>query len=132
MSRTPPAPHSGGAGMRWLFFRASGRIGRRLFVLGWLLLTAVNGFFLAILLGMDSETSAFTSWSWLALAAGLATVGASAMLAVKRLHDIDQNGALAVLIFVPILSIVMLMALAVWPGTPGPNAYGDHFNGPSD
>lgn len=118
-------------GMTWLFFSTSGRIGRQLFVLGWLLLTAVSGFFLAILFAAPEGSAALTVWSAFATVAGLLSLWASVMLTVKRLHDIDMAGALAVLIFVPALSMLVVAALAIWPGSPGPNSHGEASNRPS-
>ena len=105
-----------GATMGWLFLSAGGRIDRTLFVLGWLFLTALNGFFLAVLFSLDEESSAMAFWSILSLAVGLFTVVASVMLTIKRLHDIKAAGAFAVLIFVPMLSILVLAILALLPG----------------
>ncbi|WP_099865797.1 DUF805 domain-containing protein [Pararhizobium haloflavum] len=130
-----PAPGGGfwsvrHAGMRWLLFSPSGRIGRKLFILGWLLLTAMNGFMLSVLLAQDEGGAGLAVWTIVALGAGVITVWASAMLSVKRLHDVDMAGALAVLIFVPALSILVLVALAVWPGTQGPNSFGTKRDAP--
>jgi uncharacterized membrane protein YhaH (DUF805 family) len=113
-----------GATMGWLFLSAGGRIDRTLFVLGWLFLTALNGFFLAVLFSLDEESSAMAFWSILSLAAGLFTVVASVMLTIKRLHDINAAGAFAVLIFVPMLSILVLAILALLPGR-APDGNGD-------
>lgn len=118
------------ADMAWLFLRASGRIGRQLFVLGWLFLTAINGFFLGILFAQEEGSDALAAWSTVALFAGAFAVWASAMLTVKRLHDIDKPGIFAVLIFVPMISILLLLVLAILPGTAGRNTYGDMPNAP--
>ncbi len=44
-------------------------------------------------------------------------------LIVRRLHDKDMTGWLALLIPIPIGSLVLLILL-IGPGTPGPNRYG--------
>lgn len=124
----PPAPPPGA--MRWLFFSASGRIGRTLFVLGWLYLSVVNGLMIALLIGQSSNGDPPLVLSLMALAVGGFTLWPSAMLTVKRLHDVDLAGAFAILIFVPALSIILLVGLSLWKGTPGPNSYGDRSDAP--
>lgn len=42
---------------------------------------------------------------------------------VRRLHDQDKTGWLALLAIVPIANIVLLVFMCL-PGTPGPNQYG--------
>lgn len=109
--------------MGWLFMRLGGCIGRRLFVLGWLFLTAINGFFLSVLLAQEGSAG-LEAWSLAILIAGILALWASVALTVKRLHDIGKSGVFAVLVFVPLVSIVLLVVLALVPGTGGANAYG--------
>ena len=123
----PPRTGPGSMGARgatvgWLFLSSRGRIDRTLFVLGWLFLTALNGFFLAILFSLDEDSPAMALWSVMSLVAGLFTVVASIMLTIKRLRDINAASAFAVLIFVPMLSFLVLAVLALLPGrAPGAN-----------
>lgn len=46
------------------------------------------------------------------------------MLSVKRLHDMGFTGMLAVALFVPVVSIVLLFWMCIGPSDKGPNAYG--------
>ena len=45
-------------------------------------------------------------------------------LAVRRLHDFNQSGWWAVLLFVPGVNLIFLLALMVIPGTEGENRFG--------
>ncbi|AZN69877.1 DUF805 domain-containing protein [Georhizobium profundi] len=109
---------AGGATLFWLFLSGQGRIGRRLFVLGWLFLTAINGFLLSILLKLDEESEAVLFWISVSFVVGLFTLAASIMLTIKRLRDINAASAFAVLIFIPMLSLIVLGLLALIPGQP--------------
>lgn len=55
-----------------------------------------------------------------ALLMGLAVL----FLASNRLRDIDRSGWWVVLLFVPLVHAVVLVGLAFWPGTRGPNRFG--------
>lgn len=46
------------------------------------------------------------------------------IIGVKRLHDIEASGWWILLLFVPFVSIGLTVALLVYPGTKGSNAYG--------
>jgi uncharacterized membrane protein YhaH (DUF805 family) len=106
------------ATLGWLFFSSKGRIGRRLFVLGWLFLTAINGFLLSILISLDEDGGSTLFWTLLTFAAGIFTLVVSVMLTIKRLRDINASSAFAVLIFIPMLSLFVIGLLALLPGKP--------------
>ena len=44
---------------------------------------------------------------------------------VRRMHDIDKSGWLALLIFIPIVGSLFGFVLALLPGTNGPNDFGE-------
>lgn len=44
-------------------------------------------------------------------------------LVVRRLHDQNRSGWLLVLMLIPVFNLVLLVAIALWPGTRGPNRY---------
>ncbi|MDR4494899.1 MAG: DUF805 domain-containing protein [Nitrospirales bacterium] len=46
---------------------------------------------------------------------------------VKRLHDLDKSGWVAVTLFIPILNIMILFILGLAPGTEGPNRFGEEL-----
>ena len=55
---------------------------------------------------------------------GLPLFVAQLVLVAKRCHDIGLPGSYVLLLFVPVLGLAWLVALAIIPGNPGPNAYG--------
>lgn len=44
--------------------------------------------------------------------------------AVCRLHDVDRSGWWILALLVPILGQILVLRMALWPGTPGSNRYG--------
>lgn len=46
------------------------------------------------------------------------------VFSVRRLHDFEQTGWLAILLFVPIANLILPLVLWLVPGTPGANRYG--------
>jgi uncharacterized membrane protein YhaH (DUF805 family) len=134
MAEQPPAQPPQGharADMVWALFRLSGRLSRKPFILGWLFLTAINGMFLGQVIGFqeaDGQPGAF--WSLMFLTCVAISFWASMALSIKRLHDMGYPGALAICLVVPAISIIALLAFCVWPGTAGPNTYGERTNEP--
>ena len=56
---------------------------------------------------------------------GLATILPGLSVWVRRLHDINKNGAwVLLLIFVPIIGFIFAIIWGCEKGTPGPNQYG--------
>jgi len=51
------------------------------------------------------------------------------MQIVKRLHDLDKEEIWAILIFVPLVSVIFLLYLIFTDGTVGPNRYGEDPKG---
>ncbi|MEM5581193.1 DUF805 domain-containing protein [Roseibium sp. AS2] len=45
-------------------------------------------------------------------------------LVIKRLQDVGQSGFLALLIFVPVISLIMLIVLGLVPSQAAPNRHG--------
>ncbi|MDI7862187.1 DUF805 domain-containing protein [Rhizobiaceae bacterium n13] len=116
--------------MKWLFFSPSGRAGRQIFILGWLFWVMVNSYIAAKLVLSQDDDARMLFWGAIFLASALLSVFSSVMLTIKRLHDVGMPGALAVCLFVPVFSIVALVALCVWPSNDGANAYGARSDGP--
>lgn len=94
-----------------LFSRA-GRIGRIRYLgysMGlWFLIMAVTGVLSALV------------WPGLLVLGYVALLYVQIMLAIKRSHDFDVTGWLALLAFVPLLNLAFLFV----PGTDGPNRFG--------
>jgi len=103
------------------FFRPAGRIARREYALGVGLIVALNLAVLAYLFARDALAPAVLI---LVAAAGLPLLVAQLVLVAKRCHDIGLPGSYVLLLFVPLLGIAWLVALAIIPGNAGPNAYG--------
>jgi uncharacterized membrane protein YhaH (DUF805 family) len=115
----------------WLFFRFSGRVSRAAYFLAGLLIAIVQGFLLyRLTLAPEGSAASQTLLSvfWLVM---LLAIWANVALSVKRLHDIGKPGLIAVLLFIPVISIVAFVALCLIRGNPGPNQYGPHPNAPA-
>jgi uncharacterized membrane protein YhaH (DUF805 family) len=108
----------------WLFFRFNGRVGRVVYFLAGLLLAVVQAFFLYRFMQVDEASTAGQMWASLFWVAVIASVWSNVALGVKRLHDFDKPGIVAVALFIPVVSIVAFIALCLIPGDPGPNRYG--------
>lgn len=114
----------------WLFFRTSGRVSRMAYLLAGLMVAIIQAFPLYRFTLVEEGSPESQLWSVLFLLAFLASLWSNIALAVKRLHDFDKAGLAAGLLFVPVLSFVALFVLCLFPGTPGPNRYGQRTNSP--
>ncbi len=112
------------AGMGWLFFSPAGRLGRLAFFLAWLFWLAVAGVPVAQIVAHRAEIGTPMVWSVVFILIAAVSVVSLVMLAIKRLHDLNQPAPLAICLFIPALSIFAFAALCWLPGTPGPNPYG--------
>ena len=135
MSHTQPEhqgsrPQAGAARLRWFFFGMSGRIGRLPYILGNLFFVAVTGLIVYRLMVVPADSREINLWSLLFILLLPTLLWTSIAMAVKRLHDINLHGAVAVCLFVPAVSLVAMLVLCFWPGTPGGNDYGDETNEP--
>lgn len=110
--------------MQWLFFSPSGRLSRLPYFLGWLFWVAVSGFVLARMYANEENDIALALWTLVLVVTSLVAAASIVMLSVKRLHDIGYPGALAICMFIPVLSPVIFITLCLWPGKPGANEYG--------
>lgn len=46
---------------------------------------------------------------------------------IRRLHDMNQSGWLAILVLVPFVNSILSIIVLFVPGTPGPNVYGEPY-----
>lgn len=114
----------------WLFFRFNGRVSRAAYFLAGLLLAVVQGFLLYRFVQVEQGSPASQLWAsafWVAVAV---SVWSNMALGVKRLHDLNRPGVLALSLFVPVISIIAFLVLCFFPGVPGPNQYGRNTNTP--
>ncbi len=110
--------------VRWALFSFKGRIARQSFWLGALFIIAVQGLILARLISTNEEGTSSLMWSFMLLISWPLSIWMGLALAVKRLHDINLNALFAAVIFIPLLSTVLLLALAFIPSYQDTNAYG--------
>jgi uncharacterized membrane protein YhaH (DUF805 family) len=115
----------------WLFFRFSGRVSRAAYFLAGLFIAIVQAFLLYRFTLVPEESTAGQGWAaafWLVM---VVAVWANIALSVKRLHDMGRPGLIAVVLFIPVISIIAFIALCLMPGEPGPNRYGERPNAPA-
>lgn len=117
--------------LTWLFFRFSGRVGRAAYFLAGLLLAIIHAFLLYRFTLVPEESASGRTWALLFWLSVLVALWCNVALGVKRLHDIDRPGVLAVALFLPVISIIAFIALCFMPGTPGPNRFGNQPNAPA-
>ena len=117
-------------GMGWFLFGLSGRISRVPFVLATLLQVAVLGISFSRVMQVPEDSSAFATWGTIFFVSFLASIWVTVATSIKRLHDINIPGAVVVCLFVPAVSVIAYLVLCFWPGTQGPNDYGDDYNRP--
>lgn len=112
----------------WLFFRLSGRASRAAYILAFLLLVIVQVFCAyRVMLAPEASTS-LEVWSFALLLSIVGSLWSHVALSVKRLHDFGKPGIIAIVLFIPIVSIVAFLVLCIIPGDPGPNRYAKQTN----
>ncbi|MCY6382721.1 DUF805 domain-containing protein [Hoeflea prorocentri] len=127
---TPAPPKRHTPAMGWFFFSPSGRIDRLPYILGLLFLTAVNGFLLSRLAAVPEDSTEFVFWSFVGFTTALGSIWSAIAIAVKRLHDMNVPGAVAVCLFIAPIAFLTVLVLCLWPGSSGPNRFGEHRNRP--
>lgn len=116
--------------LTWLFFKTSGRVSRAAYFLGGLLVAIAQALPLYRFTLVPEGTSESETWALLFMAAFLVSLWSNVALAVKRLHDLNRPGLVALVLFVPVVSIVAFLVLCLFPGDRGPNRYGARTNAP--
>lgn len=65
-------------------------------------------------------------WNWLASIASLLLIIPTAGITVRRLHDINKSGWLALLFLIPVVNIILLIVwMAMTDSDTGANQYGE-------
>ncbi len=108
----------------WLMFALDGRIARKSYILGQLLILAVLGVIITRIVATTQDTPAFTLWGLIMLIALVVSCWCSIALVVKRLHDLGFNGFFAVILFVPMVGPLALFALMLVPSKNCDNRWG--------
>jgi uncharacterized membrane protein YhaH (DUF805 family) len=117
--------------LTWLFFKISGRVSRAAYFLGGLLVAIIQAFPLYRFTLVPEGSAESNMWSFIFFIAFIASLWSNIALAVKRLHDLDKPGIAALILFVPVVSIVAFLVLCLFPGQPGSNRYGRRTNEPA-
>ena len=117
--------------LTWLFFKISGRVSRAAYFLGGLLVAIIQAFPLYRFTLVPEGSAESNMWSFIFFIAFIASLWSNIALAVKRLHDLDKPGIAALILFVPVVSIIAFLVLCLFPGQPGPNRYGRRTNEPA-
>jgi len=105
------------------FWSNQGRLSKKIYVLSFALLMLPIVIFSFIIDDIDNS-------SFFSLLVLFTTITASIQI-IKRLHDLNYNGWLCLLIFVPFLNFAFLAYLLLANGTNDPNKYGNqqqHLN----
>ncbi|MCL2075709.1 MAG: DUF805 domain-containing protein [Betaproteobacteria bacterium] len=106
------------AELNWLSFE--GRLGRIRY-LAWAI---IFGFAVGGAAGVVGALVGPIALGLLMFLAAIAAIVFNISLTVRRLHDINASGWLALLLLVPVLGNLFALALLFWPGTAGENDYG--------
>lgn len=126
----------------WLFFKASGRIGRAAYALSFLFMLVVVSFplyqFMRLMPDMDLAempevplSSAAEAWSMIFMLTLIIFLWGHIVTSIKRLHDLGRPGIMAVALFIPVVSVIAFVVLCAFPGEAGPNRYGQRTNAPA-
>lgn len=111
---------------------AQGRLGRvryigysvGLMLLLYLVIAILGG--TAAMLGQVESGGEALGWlsGGLLIILSLAALVVSILLTIQRLHDFNASSWWALLMVVPLVSLVLYLVLLIMPGTPGPNCFG--------
>ena len=114
----------------WLFLKLGGRLSRKAYALAAALMIVVQVFVLYRIGLAEEDSTEIGLWTLGLFLTFPLILWASFALSVKRLHDLGKPGALAVLLFIPMLSAIVFVVLCLIPGDKGANPYGDAPNVP--
>lgn len=115
---------------RWFFFQFGGRISRVPYFLGFMLLSIVQAFPFYRFMLVDPASPAGSAWSLMFLFVFFPSVFTLFALTAKRLHDFGRNGIEAIVVALPVISVIAFVYYCLRPGDDGPNAYGRAVNYP--
>ena len=130
LSAITPAPPTQFGELK--IFSAQGRLGRvryigysvGLMLLLYLVIAILGG--TAAMLGQVESGGEALGWlgGGLLIILSLAALVVSILLTIQRLHDFNASSWWALLMVVPLVSLVLYLVLLIMPGTPGPNRFG--------
>ncbi|XOZ33624.1 DUF805 domain-containing protein [Halomonadaceae bacterium KBTZ08] len=109
-------------------FSPRGRIGRLRYLAYLTALTLVTYAVVAIplimMVGSDGSEGVSVIFSLVNAVVSIAGAVLGIIWAIKRLHDLDKTGWLALLMIVPLANFIMMLILLFAPGTPSINRFG--------
>ena len=99
-------------------FALKGRIGRVRYIAYYAVLAILTSILALLLIALLPKNA------FVALIAYLPVLAVSFIVTVRRLHDMDQNGWLAIMILIPLVNFFFWLWLVFGRGTDGDNRYG--------
>jgi len=117
-----------GRDLLWLYTSFSGRVDRKAYALAGMLLYLVRLFPAYQIISAGGDPAAEAAWGIILLLVNGAAILAQVALTAKRFHDFGMSGWFS-LVFV-IGDIIVFLGLCLFPGTPGPNRFGNETNSP--
>jgi uncharacterized membrane protein YhaH (DUF805 family) len=110
--------------VQWALFSFKGRVGRQSFVLGILLVVAVQLLCLRQFALTIEDTGPHYAWAFAVLIAFGIFLWAGFALTVKRLHDLNLPGPLALVALFPGIAYIGFLILAFMPSVQMTNEHG--------
>jgi uncharacterized membrane protein YhaH (DUF805 family) len=107
----------------WVLFGLKGRVSRGVYWLAYAAVTCIQSAVIMQLFGGE-EASYYRLATALGPAILLGTLYATLAISVKRLHDCDYPGLIALALIVPLVNLAFTIWVGVLPGTAGPNRFG--------
>ena len=111
--------------VRWVLFSWRGRLGRKSYLWAAALLLIAQIYLFTTAAGLDANLeSHMMPLGFSSIALWLVSAWALFAMTIKRLHDIDWSPKLAIAIFLPLVSLIFLVAMMMIPGSQQTNAHG--------
>lgn len=114
----------------WALFSFKGRIARQSYILGQLLMMSIFAVIIARIVAAGEDQNLLAIWGLIMFAFFGFALWGSLALTVKRLHDLGQPGALAVVMFIPTVNFIAAVILMILPSSPNTNEHGPPPFGP--
>lgn len=119
MAQGPVTPRT----LLWVFFRFDGRIGRQVYWLTILFLSALVGFTGPFVIDPDTGVVTMEFGALQSIVYTVATIS-SITITIKRLHDLNMSGFFAIGLFFLPIAIILSLWLGVRKGDEGSNKFG--------
>lgn len=107
----------------WVFFRFDGRIGRQVYWLSIIFLSALIGFTGPFVIDPDTSVVTMEFGALQSIVYTVATIS-SITITIKRLHDLNMSGFFAIGLFFLPIAIILSLWLGIRKGDQAPNKFG--------